>query len=83
MENLFILLHKSDDNTPVVVNISQIEQIYKSTKNDSTIIVFVNNDDDMPVNESVERIYNIIETKLNMCSTKKSSEKTLLTETKK
>ena len=56
----FIVLHMSEDNSPCVINVSQIEQIYKATKYDAIAIVFINNDDDMLVNESVERVYNIM-----------------------
>ena len=89
MDNIFVLLHKSDDNSPAVINITQVEQIYKSSNNNDTCIVMINNDDDMHVNESVEKVYNLfckkIEGKTIVKTNEPKIEKTpqLLNENKK
>lgn len=66
MENPFIILHRLTDNSPVIVNISQIENIQKTSiqnsKNGSDIF-FIINEEIVRVNESVEKIMNIINEK--------------------
>lgn len=61
--NEFLLLHLNRDNSPAVVNVECIEQIYLSSEHKCTVVVFSTNDDDMLVKESVEKIYNAIESK--------------------
>lgn len=63
MKDNFLLLHIQRDNSPAVVNIDCIEQIYTSSEYNSTVIVFSTNDDDLLVNESVEKVYNMINAK--------------------
>lgn len=64
MTNPLILLHKDDDNSPVVININHIISIERNTDEYTTTVYCVDNNS-VEIKESPERVYNMVVKLLN------------------
>lgn len=56
----FIKLHLDDNNAPVVINTDIINGIVYQDDYDCTRIIFINENENIDVKESVDKIYNLI-----------------------